>query len=71
MDVYVVTQAEILGPELYCTVTKTKKEALAYIREQYPNAREDTIDSNYWSYLCKEPKSKHEFVLMFIRKESI
>lgn len=68
MKVYVVTRAEFMSPEIYVTVKATKKDAEKIIRAAYPNAREEHLQSNKWSYLCKD--RGHEF-LKFITEETI
>lgn len=68
MDVYIVTKAEFMGPDLYDSVFASKKAAEKHIRSSYPNAREDCVDDKHWNYLCKV--GNHWF-LMFITKESV
>jgi hypothetical protein len=67
--VYVVTKAELMGPEHYVTVKASKKEAEKVIRAEYPNARKDSTHPDCDSYSCKDRNGK--WSLMFIHEETI
>jgi len=68
MNVYIVTEAELMGREAYVGVFASKKAAEKYIRNEYPNARESNEFEGYWTYLCK---SKNREFLRIIQLQKV
>lgn len=68
MKVYVVTEANLLQPERYFTVKRSKKEAEKAIREVAPHMRKSNDLGKVTSYLSDASKNP---LLYFIHEEEI
>ena len=65
---FVVTSAQIMGPEVYEGLFGSYKSAEKYIRKLFPNARKDEPVGNKTSFLCR---NKFGESLMFIVEDEI